>query len=112
MSACSDSPAKVLTVHAWQVIVTASCARRDLYDLRTNAVIPQTIRPWLSSLGTTSGGESLWITDVPNTHRITVAVASGRVVVLPRMEPTHAAQRRSAEDFFAALWEQLARYAG
>jgi len=96
MSEGAGAILETLQVGALEVRVTRSCARRDLYDLRAGRPLPSALREELSARGAASGSALLWIVDVPGVHRITVAPATGRVVVLPRMEPERPAQRAAA----------------
>lgn len=100
---------ETLHVGALEVRVTRSCARRDLYDMRAGRALPRELRAELSARGTASGGDALWIVDVPGVHRITAAAATGRIVVLPRMEPERPAQRAAALELARWITDRLAQ---
>lgn len=91
------------------VRVTKSCARRDLYDARAPGPLPLALRDVLAARGSLAGNDALWIVDVPGVHRITVSAATGRIVILPRMEPERPAQRAAVMELLAYVDEQLAR---
>jgi hypothetical protein len=99
--------AVTLTVGGLAVSVTRSCARRDLYDLRLGRPLPARLRERLVERGDASGSSVLWVLDVSGRHRVTIAAGSGRIVLLPRMEPSREEQRAAATEFFQWLWETL-----
>jgi hypothetical protein len=110
-AACEASPApEPLVVGALRVEVTRSCARRDLYDLRLGRPIDPALREALAPWGSLQGSAALWVVDAPGRYRITVAPAAGRVVILPRMEPSRAEQRAHATEFFAWLEAQVSSW--
>ena len=109
MSVGAGAILETLYVGSLEVRVTRSCARRDLYDIRAGRPLPDTLRAELSARGAATGSALLWVVDVPGVHRITVAAATGRIVVLPRMEPERPAQRAAALELAQWIEERLAR---
>ena len=95
-------------IGALEVRVTRSCARRDLYDARAPGPLPLALRDALAGRGTLAGTDALWIVDVPGVHRVTVSAASGRIVILPRMEPERAAQRAAVDELVGWIDRALA----
>lgn len=93
-------------VGALDVRVTRSCARRDLYDARAPGPLPRALRDALAARGALTGNDALWVIDVPGVHRITVSAASGRIAILPRMEPERAAQRAAVIELLTWIDER------
>lgn len=105
----TEAPApELLSIDGLEVRVTRSCARRDLYELRLGRRLPLSLRTKMTELGVATGNDVLWIVDVAGAHRITVAAATGRIVVLPRMEPERSSQRAAAIAFTRWLASELA----
>ena len=96
-------PLEVFEACGWTVLVLPSCARRDLYELRLGVALPPALRERLRERGELTGNDVLWVLDVPGRHRVTIARATGRIVVLPRMEPTRAQQRADVVDLVSWL---------
>jgi hypothetical protein len=74
------------------VRVKYNCLRRDLYDVTLDGPFP----PGLSAvLGGGPAGEAraLHVIDVPGVHRLTLAPAAGRIVVMPKLNTERADQR-------------------
>lgn len=85
-----------LLVGQVRVVVRHSCARRDMYDLRAPGPLPTSTCTALGALGQLRGGPSLFVVDVEGVHQLTVAPATGRVVVMPRQSTSRPAQRAAA----------------
>jgi hypothetical protein len=96
-------PLDTFDAGGWTVRVMPSCARRDLYELRLGDALPPSLRERLHERGELTGNDVLWVLDVPGRHRVTIARAIGRIVVLPRMEPTRAQQRADVVDLVSWL---------
>ena len=85
-----------LQVGPLSVTVKHSCIRRDLFDIRLGRAFPRGIRELLAPRGVVRGGDALFTVDVSGVHQITVAVGTGRMVVMPKLATERADQRRAA----------------
>src|SRR5690349_14340972 len=89
-------PVDELSVGPVRVVVRYSCARRDMYELKAPAPLPGALRASLTELGALRGTDVLYVVDVAQTHQITVAPATGRIVIMPRLTAPRDKQRASA----------------
>lgn len=85
-----------LAVGRVSVVVRYSCARRDMYELSAPAPLPDALRGALTAKGAIRGGDALYVVDVAHTHQITVSLATGRVVIMPRLTASRDKQREAA----------------
>ncbi len=95
-----------LAVGPLSITVKHSCIRRDLYDMRLGRGFPEGLRQELNGLGASRGSDALFVIEVEGVHQITVAAATGRVVVMPKLRTERPAQREAA----LALAERLAAF--
>ncbi|MBL8684711.1 MAG: hypothetical protein JNK05_36380 [Myxococcales bacterium] len=103
-----EQHATSLQIGSLSVSVTRSCVRRDLYDLTVGRALDAALRGELERWGAVRGPPNLWVIDVPQRHRITIAPAIGRVVILPRIERSRDEQSAHATEFLR--WFEQAVY--
>jgi hypothetical protein len=90
-----------LSVGPLLVRVKYNCLQRDLYDVTLGEPFPPGLP---AALGADAGGAPLHVIDVPGVHRLTLAPAAGRVVVMPKLKTERADQRAAV----IALCERIA----
>ena len=92
-----------LSVGPLLVRVKYNCLRRDLYDVTLGEPFPPGLH---AALGGDPGGapRALHVIDVPGVHRLTLAPAAGRIVVMPKLKTERADQRAAV----IALCERIA----
>ena len=78
------------------IVVRYNCIRRDLYELETGEPFPDAVRGYFDSLAPLRGGRTLFVLDVAGLHRLTVAMPTGRIVLMPKLATERAGQRRAA----------------
>ncbi len=84
-------------IGAVEVTVRHSCIRRDLYELRRGEALPATVVARLRERGEVRvDSPALLIVEVSGVHRLTVAPATGRVVIMPKLATERPEQREAA----------------
>lgn len=68
-----------------KIIRRYGCIRRDHYELKTDAAIPDGFRDYLATLGALQQTKTLVILDVPGAYQLTLAPLAGRMMVVPRL---------------------------
>jgi hypothetical protein len=96
------------TVGTVRVLVRYGCTRRDQYELRNEQPFPDALRERLAVRGVVRGTSALFTVDVAGVHQLTVAPASGRLVIMPRLSTGRAAQRAAAVEVAELVAQTLA----